>query len=32
VCGEDVQLTIDIKTGQILNWKAPTDKELLKEF
>ena len=31
-CGEDVSLNIDIKTGQILNWKVPTDEELLKEF
>jgi hypothetical protein len=31
-CGEDVSLNIDIKTGRILNWKVPTDEELLKEF
>ncbi len=30
-CGDYVQLDIDLKTGQIVNWKPPT-KAQLKEF
>lgn len=26
--GDDVQLRIDVATGQILNWKPPTEEEL----
>jgi hypothetical protein len=27
-CGDYVQLDIDIETGQIVNWKRPTEKDL----
>ena len=30
--GDYVQLKIDVKTGRILNWKAPTQKVLKKAF
>ena len=30
--GDDVILMIDTKTGQILNWKAPTKKQLEEVF
>ena len=30
--GDYVELEIDIKTGQILNWKKPSDKELNEDF
>jgi hypothetical protein len=30
--GDYVQLDIDLATGQILNWKAPTQKELNETF
>jgi len=31
-CGDYVQLEIDTKTGQILNWKQPTRTALTKTF
>ena len=30
--GDYVELMIDTKTGQILNWKAPTKKQLEEVF
>lgn len=29
--GDNVELTIDIDTGQILNWRVPKDEELTGE-
>jgi hypothetical protein len=30
--GDYVQLTIDLETGQILNWKRPTQAQLKETF
>ena len=30
--GDYVELNIDLATGRILNWKAPTQKELKETF
>lgn len=30
--GDYVQLEIDVDTGQIMNWKKPTEKELERLF
>jgi hypothetical protein len=30
--GDYVQLEIDVKTGRILNWKVPTQKQLKDTF
>jgi hypothetical protein len=30
--GDYVELEIDVDTGQILNWKVPTDKELATQL
>jgi len=30
--GDSVALRIDLETGQILNWKKPTDEDLQKTF
>jgi hypothetical protein len=31
-CGDYVELSIDIATGRILNWKAPSQTSLAKVF
>jgi len=30
--GDYVMLDIDVATGKILNWKTPTDKEMLADM
>lgn len=30
--GDYIQLDIDVKTGQILNWKPPTQEQLIELF
>jgi len=30
--GDYVELDIDVATGRIINWVAPTEKELLKQI
>ena len=30
--GDYVELTIDVATGQIVNWEVPTDREIVRDI